>query len=437
MPLLPLGGKETGAGNSARFNEKPVTNHITTEIAVLGAGVVGLAIAEALLAQGHEVVLVDPGLPGMGASYGNAGTIADYAVMPVGTPDVLKNLPSLLFDKSSPLAIRRAALPSLMPWLARFALQSLPGPTARNAAAIAGLLAGAAPLWQALAARVGGEHILQHRGCLYVYETAKAFRAAEKDMAYRRSHGITVDLISPEALAQMEPGLPIVEGGAAFFPKAMFLSDPGQMVGLLAKHVLAKAGMHQTRAERLTRQIDGVIVEGPGLRLHARKVIIAAGAHSRALAAQTGDKIPLDTERGYHVEWDMAKPRLTRPACPTARGFYLCPMTGRLRVAGTVELGGLTAPPSPHRIAKLIEGARAIFPDLGEPSRDWMGFRPSMPDSLPVIGPSRHGPEVIHAYGHGHIGLTLAPITARLVAALVAGHAPEINLAPYLPARFA
>ena len=414
-----------------------MTTHLTTDIAVLGAGVVGLAVAERLAAEGREVVIVDPATPGMGASYGNAGTIADYAVMPVGSPDVLKNLPSLLFDKTSPLAIRRAALPSLMPWLLRFALQSLPGPTARNAAAIAGLLADAAPLWQGLADRIGGAAILQHRGCLYVYETAAAYRAAEKDMAFRRGFGITVDLIGPAELARMEPGLPAVEGGAAFFPKAVFLSDPGQMMGLLAAHVLKKVNLLQTRAEKLARQIDGVIVEGPGLRLHARRVVIAAGAHSRALALQAGDKVPLDTERGYHVEWDMPSPPLSRPSCPTARGFYLCPMSGRLRVAGTVELGGLTAPPSAHRIDKLVEGARAILPDLGPPSREWMGFRPSMPDSVPVIGPSRAGPEVIHAYGHGHIGLTLAPVTAELVADLLAGRAPRRDLTVCLPARFA
>lgn len=219
-----------------------MTKHLSTEIAVLGAGVVGLAITEALVAQGHEVTLVDPDTPGMGASYGNAGTIADYAVMPVGSPEVLRNLPSLLFDKTSPLAIRRAALPSLMPWLMRFAYQSLPGPTARNAAAIAGLLAGAAPLWQALADRIGGAHILQHRGCLYLYETAAAYRTAEKDMAYRRTHGITVDLIGPQDLAAMEPGLPPVEGGAAFFPKAVFLSDPGQMCRVVLKSETARAG---------------------------------------------------------------------------------------------------------------------------------------------------------------------------------------------------
>ena len=165
-------------------------------------------------------------------------------------------------------------------------------------------------------------------------------------------------------------------------------------------------------------------------------MILSAGAHSRRLAAQAGDRVPLDTERGYHVEWDMPAPRLTRPSCPTTRGFYLCPMAGRLRVAGTVELGGLTAPPSPHRVARLIEGARAIFPDLGAPSRDWMGFRPSMPDSLPIISASRAGSDVIHAYGHGHIGLTLAPITARIVADITAGRQSGIDLAPYAVTRF-
>jgi D-amino-acid dehydrogenase len=165
--------------------------------------------------------------------------------------------------------------------------------------------------------------------------------------------------------------------------------------------------------------------------------VIAAGAHGRGLALQAGDRVPLETERGYHVEWDMDAPRLGRPCCPVARGFYLCPMTGRLRAAGTVELGGLDAPASARRIARLVAGARAIFPDLpATPDRTWLGFRPSMPDSLPVIGPSRAGAEIIHAYGHGHIGLTLAPLTAAIVADLVAGRVPGADITPLRPERF-
>ena len=410
--------------------------HLTTEIAVIGAGVIGLAVAEALLAEGHEVTLIDPAPPGMGASYGNAGTIADYAVMPVGTPDVLRNLPSLLFDKDSPLAIRRAALASLAPWLLRFARQSLPAAAARNASAIAALVADACPRWEELASRICGAQILQRRGCLYIYETAQGFQAAQADIAFRKTIGISAEMISPQALAAMEPTLPEVAGGATFFPKAVFLSDPGQMVQLLAEHVLAQATFVQAAATELHRNAGGVQIRGAGFQLQARKVVIAAGAHSRALARAAGDRVPLDTERGYHLEWDMPTPRLSRPTCPTSRGFYLCPMQGRLRVAGTVELGGLTAPPSPHRLEKLAEGARAIFPDLGAPDRSWMGRRPSMPDSLPVIGRSAAGAEVIHAYGHGHIGLTLAPITASIVSDLVAGRPSAIDISAYRATRF-
>ena len=409
----------------------------STEIAVIGAGVIGLAIAHRLALDGRAVVVIDPAVPGSGASYGNAGTIADYAIQPVGTPDVLRSLPSLLFDRGSPLAIRRAALPSLAPWLLRFAREALPDAARRNAVAIAGLMADALPGWEALSSQIGGEDLMQRRGCLYLYETRTGFKQAQADLAFRRELGVSVEMLTSAELAAMEPGLPEMPGGAAYFPKAVFFADPGEMVQRLAKAVReAGVGFIAARVDGLERIGGGVRLSGPGLAMTARRVVIAAGAHSKALARAAGDQIPLDTERGYHVEWDMEAPRLKRPCCPTSRGFYICPMSGRLRVAGTVELGGLTAPPSRHRIEKLIEGARAFFPDLGPPDRDWMGFRPSMPDSLPVIGPSRGGAEVIHAYGHGHVGLTLAPVTARLVADLIAGRAVGAEIEPCLPTRF-
>lgn len=413
-----------------------MNTHRTTEIAVIGAGVVGMTIALRLAAEGKQVVLVDPADMGAGASYGNAGTIADYAVLPVGTPDVLKNLPALLFNRNSPLAIRKAALPTLAPWLMRFARQSLPAAAHRNAQAIAALMARATDGWQELAAQVDATTLLQARGCLYAYERPADYKAAAADVAYRRDLGVSMELIDAATLAEMEPNLPPM-AGAAFFPKAVFLADPVAMMARLSAAVLAAGVGHQRASvERLERRLDGIFLHGQNLRLRAHRVVIAAGAHSRALAVQMGDKLPLDTERGYHVEWDMARPRLSRPVCPTARGFYLCPMTGRLRVAGTVELGGLTAPPSKHRIAKLVQGARAIFPDLGAPDREWMGFRPSMPDSLPVIGPSRLGADVLYAFGHGHIGVTLAPITARIVTDILAGRAPEIDITAYSARRF-
>ncbi|MGB3146244.1 MAG: FAD-dependent oxidoreductase [Paracoccaceae bacterium] len=390
------------------------------EVAVIGAGVIGLAVAHRLALAGREVVVFDPAPPGSGASYGNAGTVADYAVQPVGTPDVLCNLPSLLFDRSSPLSIRRAALPTLAPWLLRFARQSLPGAARRNATLLAGLLADAAPRWRDLAAEIGGAAILQDRGCAYWYQSDRALVAAKADLAFRRGLGVRVELLSADELAAMEPGLPVAGGGGAYFPKALFMSDPAAMVALLAA-ASARAGarFEAARVGGLVRGSGGIRLEGTDTV--ARQVVIAAGAHSKGLARDAGDRVPLDTERGYHLEWDMEVPLLQRPVCPTARGFYLCPMAGRLRVAGTVELGGLTAPPSAHRLAALAAGARSIFAGLDRPSREWMGFRPSIPDSLPVVGPSRRGADIVHAYGHGHIGLTLAPVTAELVVSVLAG----------------
>jgi D-hydroxyproline dehydrogenase len=409
----------------------------TTEIAVVGAGVIGLTVALRMAAQGRHVALIGPAPPGSGASYGNAGTVADYAVMPVGTPDVLRDLPRLLFDRNSPLALHAGSMRTLLPWLMRFARASLPGAAARNARVLAALLADATPLWRDLADEVGGKALLRDTGCLYLYATEAEGAAAEAGLSLRRDLGVAVERLTPAALAELEPGLPPMPGGAAYFPGAVSLVDPGRMMAYLADACRAKGvEIIEARVDHLERSVTGVVLKGPGFIRTARRVVIAAGARSRALALAAGDAVPLDTERGYHLEWDMATPLLARPACPVARGFYVCPMAGRLRVAGTVELGGIDAPPSPHRLARLEEGARAMFPGLGAPDRSWMGLRPSMPDSLPVIGLSRGGPEVVLAFGHGHIGLTLAPATARAVDDLIAGRDAGSAVAACRPGRF-
>jgi len=410
--------------------------NMQTEIAVIGGGIVGLCCALRLRDQGHEVTLIAPQDDENGASYGNAGVIADYAVMPVGTPDVLRNLPSLLFNRDSPLAIQPSAALSLAPWLARFARECLPQRAEANARAIAALLAPTPNAWRAIAAQIGGTDLLKPIGSLYFFET-EAERRASDFRAYR-ALGVEVEQITRDELGQLQPGLPAhIGAGAAFFPRTVTLDDPTAMLRLLRGSVDA-TGVQRIDGQvtGLQRAAGGVRLTGHNINLSARKVILAAGAWSRELAAMAGDRVPLDTERGYHLEYDCPSPRLIRQMTPVSRGFYFCPMAGRLRIAGTVELGGLKAPPSPHRWAVMERGARAILPDLPEPDRRWMGFRPSLPDSRPVIGPSRAGGDVIHAYGHGHLGLTLAPVTARIVADMVAGRDPEMDIAPYRPNRF-
>jgi D-amino-acid dehydrogenase len=410
---------------------------VSTEIAIVGGGVIGLASAVRLAAEGREVTVIEPNEPGSGASYGNAGTIADYAVIPVGTPAVLRNLPSLLFDRDSPLSIRRSALPMLMPWLLRFAWQSLPRNAGRNAAAIAALLTDSLSGWRELAAEIGAGDLLKQNGCLYLYGSKPAFAAASADIALRRRHGIAQEFLSAGDVAALEPNLPPFEGGGLLFPHAVSFTDPGMMMKRLAEAARASGVRFiQARAERIRRSGGSVRITAEAFDIAAKTVIIAAGAHSKALAAEAGDRVPLDTERGYHIEFDMEAPPVSRPVCPTARGFYLVPMAGRLRVAGTVELGGLSAPPDPRRLALLERGARSVFPGLEKPDRTWLGFRPSMPDSVPVIGPSRGGRDIILAFGHGHLGLTLAPVTARMVGAIVAGRHPSVAPDAYSPGRF-
>jgi glycine/D-amino acid oxidase-like deaminating enzyme len=410
---------------------------IKTDIAVVGAGIIGLAAAFRLAAAGREVVVIDPNEPASGASWGNAGTLAPYACTPVGNPDVLRNLPSLLFNAESPLAIRLGALPTLVPWLSRFVRQSLPAAARRNGLALAGLLREAMPAWRDLADQAHVSDLFRQEGCLYLYREKMPAKDAEWGARLRDEMGVGQNRLTAAEVAEMEPALPPVAGGL-FFPDAAHIKDPAALTKRMAAEAeLRGASFQRASVERLAPQGDGTIRLTCGDRImDAHTVVLAAGAWSRSLALQVGEKIPLDTERGYHVEFDMDSPLIKRPVSPIDLGFYLTPMPGRLRVAGTVELGGLAAPVNPSRIALLERGARKLFPNLGPVSGQWLGFRPSLPDSLPVIGRSRHCENVIHAFGHGHLGMTLAGITSQAVAGLIERRNDAPDLSAFGPDRF-
>lgn len=382
-------------------------------------------------------MVVDPNEPGSGASYGNAGAIAPYGCAPVGNPDVLRNLPGLILSVDSPFAMRWQQLPALTPWLLRFLRQSFDRPARRNAQALAGLLARAMPAWRTLADEAGLSGLLRYEGCLYVFREAPR-GGSDWATRMRSELGIRQEWLTGPEVAQLEPGLPAMAAGL-FFPDAAHLTDPGGVAGLLAERIAgAGALFHRAKAERLDLQrAGGTRIDcADGSAVQARTVVIAAGARSRALARQCGDDIPLDTERGYHIEFALETLPITRPVSPIEFGFYMTPMAGRLRIAGTVELGGLDAPLNPKRIAHLLQGAKRLFPDLGEPTSQWLGFRPSLPDSLPVIGRSRASAGVLYAFGHGHLGLTLAPITGALVQRLIEGQSEEEMVACFESRRF-
>ena len=407
-----------------------------TETAIIGAGIVGLACAHALSDAGQEVMLIDPAAPGSGASYGNASSISPHAISPVCSPAVLRSLPDLLFNRESPLSIRLPYLPSLTPWLLQFIMQGLPKATERNLRAMAELQTGSMPAWRDLAGKIDLSDLLVEQGVLYTYPDEASFTAAQGMVALRRGYGIPQDVLSARQVADLEPNLPAC-AGAVHHVGSIHLADTGEATRRIAD-AAAKQGVTILAAgvSGLVREPSGVVLHAGEDRILARRVIIAAGAHSAKLARQAGDRVPLVAHRGYHVEFDMDEPPVSRPVHRTQLGYYMTPMRGRLRAAGTVELASNDAAPSPRRFDQIERGVRATFPDMPPVARRWMGLRPAMPDSLPVIGASSGGADVIYAFGHGHVGLTLGPVTAQLVKALATGRpAPEV-LRHFSPQRF-
>ncbi|SDP28175.1 D-amino-acid dehydrogenase [Phyllobacterium sp. YR620] len=408
----------------------------SVEIAIIGAGVIGLSIALRLASQGREVVLIDPNEPGSGASFGNAGTFADYACVPVGNPDILKNLPQLLLNADSPFSLRWAALFQLSPWLIQFVRESLPRAARANAIALAGILSEALPAWEELAVEAHAEPLMRRNGCLYLQQNRGNRSTGSWAHKIRCDLGMRQETLSAEEVAAMEPTLPRFEGSGIFFPESMNVTDPSALMEkLLAAGRSKGMGVQRSRVAKLKIDGDWTLLSGPNLQLRAKTAVIATGAFSRDLAFQAGDRIPLETERGYHLEYATESPLLQRPVCPTHLGFYMTPMAGRLRVAGTVELGGTRAGPNQSRFELLDRGVRQYYPNLEQASSKWLGFRPSLPDSRPVIGWSRHSRNVIYAFGHGHLGLTLAAITSRLVATLVKGDMDPLTTG-FTPDRF-
>ncbi|AMD01524.1 NAD(P)/FAD-dependent oxidoreductase [Halomonas chromatireducens] len=399
------------------------------DVAIIGAGIVGLATAWALLDQGREVVLIDPGSPGGEASSGNAATLANYAVEPLARPSLLPSLPSLLFSPDSPFHLRWRHLLRLTPWLLRFVGAARRSQAEHASRVLCHLLAPSRHDWLALHASIQSDDsvaaAMHQRGALYFFRQSRNWKAARSDFEQRQRLGVAQAYLDAQEVASLEPALEGVAKGAILFPDACHLGDPSQLAACLARKLERRgATFIPARAASLKRHARGACIHTDAGSWLAEQVVVAAGAWSQPLARSAGNRIPLEVERGYHLEFSGAEALLRRPCCPAENAFYMTPLAGRLRIAGTVELGHPADPANPARLAYLRRHAEAMFGPLGPASHEWLGLRPSLPDSLPVIGPAAM-PNVTYAFGHGHLGLTLAPTTGRLVAASLAGKAPD------------
>jgi D-amino-acid dehydrogenase len=429
---------------SARLRSKPATADAPfphgARVAVIGAGVIGTAVAFRLTGEGYRVSLIDPRPPGTECSSGNAGHIMPYAVAPVALPGAIGRVPQWLADPLAPFTIRWSYLPQLAPWLARFLAASLPERVEAISAALAAICAEALPSMDTLLGEAGARDLLARQGLLYVFESDTAWAGAAAEIALMRRHGVRFEEIGPGALREIEPALGPTVGRALLMPDNGHLLSPAGMVARLAEAFVARGG------EVVADEVHDIVLgpDGPtaivldGGERACDAVVLAAGARSRPLAERLGAAVPLDTERGYHVMLPRPGLELRMPFVSADGGLHATPMADGIRLAGTVELGGLEAPPNPARADRLLEVGRRLLPGLADAGATrWMGFRPSMPDSLPVIGLSPKVPRAALVFGHGHLGMTLSAVTARLVADLATGRAPSIDPAPYRPGRFA
>jgi D-amino-acid dehydrogenase len=412
-------------------------------VGVIGAGMVGVCAASYLQRDGHNVFLVDPETPGEGASFGNAGAFNGSSVTPMATPGIIKKVPGWLRDPLGPLSLRWSYLPAVLPYLWRFVRAGTEEKVHAQARALRPLVGATLSALEPLVKDAGAERLVHQRGHLYVYRSAEALAKDGLGWTLRRENGVVVDEFDADELRQLEPTLSREYARGLLVRENGHTSNPFGLVSALVEEFVRQGGA-VIRARALGFRLDGgklTAIKTDAGELAADAAVLAAGAWSKPLAASLGDPVPLETERGYHL---MIRDPEVMPSLPIADAdgkFVTTPMDTGLRFAGTVELAGLKAPPDWRRARMLLEQGRKMLPGLAANHAEerlsvWMGHRPSMPDSLPVIGHSRASPDVVYAFGHGHVGMTSAPMTGRLVADLVAGRKPSIDISPFAPGRF-
>lgn len=409
------------------------------EIVIVGGGIVGICCAAYLAEAGHDVTIIDRTGICEETSSGNAAALAFSDVLPLAHKGMVGQVPKWLADPLGPLAIPPAYLPRLLPWLWRFWRASAPRNYNASLAAQAAMMRLAETEWLALMQRSGTRHMLREDGCLELYEGEAEFKAALPGWAARAGHGIEFRHLAKGQLGDYQPGLAGTFTHGTFVPGWKTVADP-QLLGKALWSYAEKKG-----ARFLAGRVEGLTADGnktavrlaDGATLLPDAVVVAAGAWSHLLARQAGDRIPLETERGYNTTLPLDAFDVKRQLIFSGHGFVITPLETGLRVGGAVELGGLRRPPNHARANAMLAKAARFLPGLKiEGGRQWMGYRPSLPDSLPVIGRAARSPGVFYAFGHGHLGLTQAAATGRLVRDLVSGEAPSIDLSPFSPRRF-
>ena len=411
---------------------------LKSSVGVIGAGIQGVCISLCLIKKGFKVTLIDRDAPGKdSASYGNAGHFSPYAFVPINRPDILVDIPSMLLSSTGPLALRWNYVPKMIPWFLKFIKNCSKKNMMHTAKYMHQILDLALPAYDELFEGIDISGLVESKGIMYFW-TNKNLKSRELENRIRNELGVKQQLLTPHEIHDLEPHIKKIYHGGVLYPNARHTRNPRKILLKLFDLFIKRGGhFEKQNVQTISFSSDDNPVIKTDLKFFTfEKAVVACGAFSKKLTDQVNEKIPLDTERGYHVHFKGHDYLLSRPVIFLNRGFGITPMEQGLRVVGTVEFGSLDNPPSRKRILNLVNNAKYLFPELKKHQDEWLGFRPSLPDFLPVIGPSKNHKNLFYSFGHHHLGWTLGAISGKIVAGMIAKENTNLDLSPYNSLRF-
>ncbi len=416
-------------------------NYKCKSVGIIGSGIQGVCIGLQLVKKGIPVTLFDRNDPlsqdFKPASYGNAGHFSPYAVLQFNRPDVLYDVPKMLFSSYGPLALKWNYIPKMFNWFYYYFKNCNYSSMMHTAKYMHQILSLSNDAYEEIFQEIDTTDLVKKNGIIYIW-TNKNKKSRNLEIKVRNDLGIEQKLLTKKQVLDLEPNLNPVFDAGVIYESAMHAKDPHGILKKIFRLFLNKGGKFiQTNIKSIEQlKINETIVKTETEVYKFEKSVIATGAFSKNLTDQLGENIPLDTERGYHVHFSGKSNLISRPVIFLDRGFGMTPMNQGLRAVGTVELGGLKNPPSEKRINYVIKCAKELLPQLGKHEDEWLGFRPTLPDFLPILGPSLKNKNIIYAFGHQHLGWTLGAITGKIISGMIAGEKTNLDLDPYSSKRF-
>jgi len=407
------------------------------KIGIVGAGIQGISNALFLQKKGFSVTIFDRDVPGSpAASYGNAGHFSPYASVPINRPDVLTDVPAMLLSTTGPLALKWNYVPKMIPWFLKFIRNCTTKKMMHTAKNMHQILDLALPAYDELFDEIELGGLVEKKGILYIWND-QSLKSRELEIKVRNELGVDQQVVTPKEIHDLEPNIKPIYHGGVYYQHGRHARNPKKILLKLYDLFLKKGGKFlKMNIKDINFNDEKPVIKAETQSFLFDKIVIACGSFSKKLTDNLDEKIPLDTERGYHVHFKDCDHLLSRPVIFQNRGFGITPMEQGLRVVGTVEFGGLDNPLSKSRVKNLIDNAKYMMGDLPEHEDEWLGFRPTLPDYLPVIGPSKKHKNVFYCFGHHHLGWTLGPISGKIISGMIAEENTNLNLKPYSSLRF-